>query len=160
MKKQFVALVGSLAVVALSVPALAQDDPEYTPGAWHFRSVGCVDTTVRSVQPRLSTGNAKPTAEDFKMTGVGVAFNTHLGVDPLSPNDFASVVHYQGSTGNPLMISERAGDKVQVCFLGPPPPTKYCDPDKDSRGRMYRVWDYQRKAQYWGGNSQHGCGGA
>jgi len=159
-KKEFAALCG-LMIASLAVPALAQDDPEYAPGVWHYRSIPCVDTTVRSVEPRLmTTGQTKPTAEDFKLTGVGVFFNTHLGADPLFPSAFAGVVHYQGSPGNPLMISEHVGDKVQVCFLGPPPPTKYCDPDQDARGRQYRVWDYQRKAQYWGGNSQHGCGGA
>jgi hypothetical protein len=160
MKRQFVALCGFL-IVSSSVPALAQDDPEYTPGPWHYRSIQCVDTTVRSVGPRLmQTGRTKPTAEDYKMSGVGVFFNTHLGADPLYPAGLAGVVHYQGSPGNAIMIASHAGDKVQVCFLGPPAPTKYCDPDKDSRGRMYRVWDYRQKAQYWGGNSQHGCGGA
>jgi len=160
MKKRFAAL-GACLIVSLSVPALAQDDPQFPSGAWHYRSIQCVDTTVRSVQPRLmTTGQTKPTAEDFKQSGVGVAFNTHLGADPLSPGDYAAIVHYQGSPGNPLMISEHPGDKVQVCFLGPPAPSKYCDPDKDSRGRQYRVYDYHRNAQYWGGNSQHGCGGA
>jgi hypothetical protein len=28
------------------------------------------------------------------------------------------------------------------------------------RGRQFRVWDYVRKAQYAGMNSEHGCGGA
>ena len=58
------------------------------------------------------------------------------------------------------MIAEHPGDRVQVCIVQIPPPTKYCNPDTDSRGRVYRVWDYARKAQYAGMNSEHDCGGA
>jgi hypothetical protein len=47
-----------------------------------------------------------------------------------------------------------------VCFLGPPAPTVYCNPDQDARGRTYRVYDYRQKQQYNGINSEHDCGGA
>ncbi len=44
------------------------------------------------------------------------------------------MTHYQDTAGNNVMMAEKKGDKVQVCFLGPPAPTQYCDPDKDPRG--------------------------
>jgi hypothetical protein len=69
-------------------------------------------------------------------------------------------VHYQGDAGNGVMMSEHRGDEVQACFLGGPAPTIGCNPDKDLRGRDYRVWDYRQRKQYWGDNSEHGCGGA
>jgi hypothetical protein len=150
----------SLIMLSGTLPALA-DDPGYLPGPWHFRAMSCVDTTVVSVTPRLGTaGQTSYTAADFQQSGVAVTFNTGLGMQPLFAHGLASVVHYQDTTGNAIMAAERRGDKVQVCYLGGPAPTKYCDPDKDDRGRNYRVYDYRQRAQYWGGNEEHDCGGA
>jgi hypothetical protein len=143
------------------VPAGAQDAPKYKSGPWHYRSIQCVDTTVKSVTPRL--GNAGQTSfskSDFLQSGVAVTFNTRLGADPVEPAALAAVVHYQDTPGNNVMMAEHRGDRVQVCFLQAPPPTDSCNPDSDSRGRQYRVWDYRQKAQYAGGNSEHDCGGA
>jgi len=149
-------------VVASSLPlrAAAQDE-DYTPGAWHFKSVPCVDTTVRLVVPRLSaSAQGTFTARDFVQTGVDVVFNTYLGSDPAFPHMWASIVHYQDTPGNDVMVREHSGDRVQVCFLSRPAPTLVCNPDKDSRGRIFRVYDYRQRAQYWGMNSEHDCGGA
>jgi len=120
---------------ATTAPALADDNPDYLPGPWHFRAVSCVD-------------------------GVAVTFATGLGIQPLFARGTASVVHYQDSAGNNIMAAEHRGDRVQVCYLGGPAPTKYCNPDQDDRGRNYRVYDYRQHQQYWGGNSEHDCGGA
>jgi len=146
---------------ATTAPALADDNPDYLPGPWHFRAVSCVDTTVTAVTPRLeSAGQTTFTAEDFKQSGVAVTFATGLGIRPLFARGTASVVHYQDSAGNNIMAAEHRGDRVQVCYLGGPAPTKYCNPDQDDRGRNYRVYDYRQHQQYWGGNSEHDCGGA
>jgi hypothetical protein len=156
-------LVFSLAVIfaAQTLPAVADQNPDYVPGPWHYKAMSCVDTTVTSVTPRLGeAGQTKFTAADFKGSGVDVTFATGLGVAPLFPGSHASVVHYQGDSGNDTMAAERAGDRVQVCFLGGPAPTTYCDPDKDARGRQYRVWDYRQHKQYWGMDGEHDCGGA
>ncbi len=152
----FVACIGA----STAVPAGAQENVQYKPGAWHYKSIPCVDTTVLSVLPRLSNGGAAPTKQDFVSSGVQVSFNSTLGADPVDKSARAEVVHYQDSPGNAVMMAEKKGDKVQVCFLGPPAPTSTCDPDKDSRGRTYRVYDYRQKQQYNGMNSEHGCGGA
>jgi hypothetical protein len=144
-----------------SVTAMAQNEPRLKDGAWHYKSIRCVDTTVLGVTPRLGQPGQKVfKAEDFENSGVSVVFRTHLGVDPLYPKNFAGVVHYQNTDGNDVMMSERAGDRVQVCFLSVPPPTEFCDPDRDPRGRVYRVYDYRQRASYSGWNSEHTCGGA
>lgn len=149
-------------VAASALPAAAQDTTvAYKPGPWHYKSIPCADTTVTTVGPRLANEGQKTfTKQQFIDTGVYVEFASKLGVDPAQPGGFASVTHYQGTAGNNVMMAEKKGDKVQVCFLGPPAPTAYCDPDTDSRGRTYRVYDYRQKAQYNGINSEHGCGGA
>ena len=149
-------------IVASAIPAAAQDNNvQYKPGPWHYKSIPCVDTTVTAVTPRLGNeGQTTFTKQQFIDTGVYVAFNTKLGADPVDPSGGVSVTHYQGTAGNNVMMAEKKGDKVQVCFLGPPAPTQYCDPDKDPRGRTYRVYDYRQKQQYSGINSEHGCGGA
>jgi len=159
-KKTILLVVGVILALAES-PAFGQDDPQYVPGVWHYRSVACTDTTVRSVQPRLvSDGQKTYSRSDFEQSGVSVTFNTKLGADPAEPSVVAGVTHYQNTPGNDIMMSERSGDHVQVCFLGGPAPTKYCDPDKDGRGRLYRIYDYRQHAQYWGQNGEHDCGGA
>lgn len=152
-----------LALLLQSTPiaALAQDQEEYAPGVWHYRSVACVNTTVKSVEPRLTTSGQKTfSARDFQESGVEVEFNTFLGSDPVNRNMRAAIVHYQGMPGNAVMVKEHAGDRVQVCFLSRPAPTKFCNPDADGRGRLFRVYDYRQHAQYSGMNSEHGCGGA
>ena len=150
-------------LIAASAPfsaAAAQDQNDFKTGAWHYKSIPCVDTTVISVTPRLGNpGQTKFTPDQFAQTGVTVTFNTKLGSDPAMPPDNVYVTHYQGDADNKFMIAEKRGDKVQVCWISTPTPSDYCDPDKDSRGRIYRVWDYKQSKQYSGG-SQHGCGGA
>jgi hypothetical protein len=146
---------------AAALPAAAQDAVQYKPGPWRYKSIPCVDTTVTAVTPRLGNpGQTTFTKQDFINSGVVVEFATRLGADPAEPPVNVSVTHYQNSAGNSVMMAEKKGDKVQVCFLGAPAPTAFCDPDKDPRGRTYRVYDYRQKAQYNGGNSEHDCGGA
>ncbi len=153
------AVVGAVVVSASAVSA--QGTPAYKPGPWHYRSVACVDTSVTKVVPRLgSVGQTTFTAADFRQSGVIVSFASRLGVDPLYPQQHATVTHYQDMAGNAVMTAEHPGDRVQLCFLGGPAPTAYCDPDKDGRGRNYRVWDYEQRAQYAGMNDEHDCGGA
>ncbi|MDQ2680090.1 MAG: hypothetical protein M3Y21_03585 [Candidatus Eremiobacteraeota bacterium] len=155
-------IVAAIFLVSLGcATASAQDAPQYKPGAWHFRSIPCADSAVIAVTPRLQNEGQKFfTAQDFEQSGVQVSFKTKLGIDPAYPNGHAGVTHYQGTPGNGIMIAERPGDRVQVCFLGAPAPTLSCDPDKDPRGRLYRVYDYRQHASYDGFNSEHICGGA
>ncbi len=142
-------------------PAFAQAAPDYKPGPWHYRSIACADTTVTKVVPRLlSDGRTAFGPADFAASGVVVFFASHLGVDPLFPKQYATVTHYQDTPGNAVMIAERPGDRVQLCFLGGPAPTATCDPDRDGRGRTYRVYDYRQRASYAGMNEEHDCGGA
>lgn len=139
---------------------VARAQEQYAPGIWHYRSVACTNTTVKSVQPRLTgEGQTKFTAQDFE-SGVEVTFNTHLGNDPAHPGMFASVTVYGGEPGSKIMQRERPGDPVQVCFLSRPAPTVDCNPDIDVRGRVFRVYDVKQRAQYSGQNTEHACGGA
>lgn len=155
------ACICALASLFLANVHVAQaQDEDYVPGVWHFRSVACVVTTVKLVEPRLVGGDqTKFTAQDFE-SGVNVVFNTTLGSDPAHPKMLASVTHYQDTVGNNIMMKEHAGDKVQVCFISRPAPAAGCNPDEDGRGRVFRVYDYRQHAQYAGQNGEHGCGGA
>jgi hypothetical protein len=159
--KRFLSFTIVACWAASVAPVAAQENVQYKPGVWHYKSIPCVDTTVLSVTPRLgSAGQTTFTKQDFIQSGVIVTFNTTLGGDPAAPGTRAAVTHYQDTPGNTIMMAEKKGDKVQVCFLGPPAPTTTCDPDKDDRGRTYRVYDYRQKQQYNGINEEHGCGGA
>lgn len=152
--------LGLAAAFTLVAPAFAQENPEYKNGPWHYKSIPCAETTVLAVTPRLgSPGQTKFSKADFEGSGVSVTFKTTLGSDPALAPNYVHVTHYQGDADNKTMIAEHPGDKVQVCWVSTPTPSAYCDPDKDPRGRIYRVWDYRQKKQYAGG-TQHGCGGA
>ena len=164
-------LYAAFAVLALAVPAAgarAADDPGYFPGPWHFRSVSCVDTNVTLVGPRLADeGQHAPfPPSQYASSGVVVTYASGLGMRPVFPKAFAAVVHYQDDASNPIMEAEKPGDRVQLCFLGGPYPqvganaALGCNPDTDSRGRQYRVWDYKQNKQYAGYNAEHLCGGA
>ena len=156
-----------VAVFAISTAtAMANvDDNVLQGGAWHFKSVDCTDTTVAVVEPRLRSPGQPFTKEDFR-SGVYVGFNTGLGLSKVFPDVHAAVVTYGGyGPQAELMVAETKGDKIQVCFLESPLPHFWngrlmCNPDVDSRGRTYRVYDYRRHAAYYGWNSAHGCGGA
>lgn len=123
-------------------------------------SAPCVDTTVRSVEPRLTNGDPheRYTRQEFIDSGPAVTFNTKIG----QPNGviWAEVVHYGGQPGNTVMIAERPGERVRVCFLGGPKPDEDCNPKTDLRGRKFSVYDYRQHASYSGINSEHDCGGA
>jgi hypothetical protein len=123
-------------------------------------SAPCVDTTVRSVAPRLTSDdpNEHYTHQDFVESGVNVTFNTKIG-RPMG-KQWAEVVHYGGVSGNNVMMNEHPGDKVRVCYLGGPQRDAACNPDEDSRGRVFSVYDYKQHASYSGINSEHDCGGA
>ncbi|MFY9884731.1 MAG: hypothetical protein WAK15_08155 [Candidatus Cybelea sp.] len=156
------AFLTSLAMTAL-VPvaqARAADVTVKTFGAIVVASASCVDTTVRSVEPRLTNGtpNERYTRQEITDSGPAVTFNTKIG----QPNGvmWAEVVHYGGQSGNGVMINERPGDRVRVCFLGGPTPDEACNPKTDLRGRTFSVYDYRQHASYSGINSEHDCGGA
>lgn len=132
------------------------------PGPWtSTRAVPCVDTTVTDVGPRLTqAGQTTFTAQDYQSSGVEVEYATTLGSDPKLPPAHVVVIHYEEAANNAVMQRERRGDRVQVCFLGGPQRSQYCNPDTDPRERQYRVYDYRQHAAYSGMNSEHGCGGA
>src|SRR5689334_3879307 len=99
------------AALALNVPPSPHARPPATP------SRPCIDTTVREVTPRLTTGepNEHFTRQEFIDSGVAVTFNTKIGQP--SGRIWAEVVHYGGEPGNTVMMNEHAGDRVRVCFI-------------------------------------------
>jgi len=120
-----------------------------------------VNTTVRLVAPRLDgLDPAKEhfTRQDFIQSGVAVTFNTKLGLK--NGIQWAEVVHYQGEPRNSIMMAERIGERVRICFLGGPEADEACDPKTDLRGWKFSVYDYRQHASYSGINSEHDCGGA
>ncbi len=156
------------AAVAADANADEQEQMLLSGGAWHAgKLVACADGAVTSVHSRLEEAGS-PSPQRFQS---GVAVEIKLPTAPKffngQPFPAAAVVHYDGDRGNKLMESEKPGDRVQVCLVSFPTPTRdpqtakvICDPNIDSRGIVYRVYDYGRHAAYMGPDSQHSCGGA
>jgi hypothetical protein len=150
----------ALAMIVSPVAGKTQTPDPGLRGPWHYLSVACVDTTVYRVEPRLAArGQRTFTKAEFKNEGVEVTFNSYLGMGAAFPGMRAMVTHYEFEDGDGLMTEERPGDKVQLCFLDGPTPNATCNPDRDPRGREYRIFDYKRHASYDGWNEEHGCGG-
>ena len=149
----------------------ASDDERMTlaGGAWHAgKNVPCAEGVVTSVHSRLVEPGEAGGHQTFE-SGVVVEFKLPTAPKFLNdqPSPAATVVHYDDDRTNPLMESEKAGDRVQVCLVAFPTPTHdpktgkvICDPNVDPRGLIYRVYDYKHHAAYTGPDSQHGCGGA
>jgi hypothetical protein len=148
----------------------AQYDEVTLGGAWHFKSVPCVDGTVADVHPRLGQpGQHTFSAQDFRSSGVVVSVRLPRPTAFVTgvPLTSAGVTHYQGDFDNDIMAAERRGDRVQVCPMSFPTPTYdktrhayRCNPDRDPRGWTFRIYDYRQHAAYYGSQTQHGCGGA
>ena len=163
----------SIALTAAAPLLAAADEPihDYVVrgGAWTGLSVPCTKGTVSEVAPRLTSGTGTSwTKADFA-SGVDISFKIPRGYKFINtPHSIgASVVHYQNEADNALMMSEKAGDPVQLCLMSYPTPqydasTKrwVCNPDTDARGYIFRVYDYKRHRAYYGPNTEHGCGGA
>ena len=143
-------------VVSVVAPSAADDplsDKFLTQGgAWHYKTYRCVDSTVTDSGYRL---------QGQSDSGTDVSFATTLGFEGLKGYSggpiYAGVVTYET---NRIMAKEHRGDRVQVCLVSIPLPSAYCNPDKDQRGWIFRVYDYRQHAAYVGPNSEHTCGGA
>jgi len=135
-------------------------------GAWTAGPrVPCADGVVAGVHPRLEEA-----ASDVPFSS-GIVVEIKLPTKPrfLNGQAFgeASVVHYDQERGNGSMKLEKPGDRVHVCLVSFPTPSRdpktgqvFCDPNTDPRGVVYRVYDYHRHFTYAGPDSQHSCGGA
>jgi hypothetical protein len=130
-------------VCAAAVPAAAQnaETRDENQGPAFVLPVRCVDTTFVKATDRFGSSVQGPDAN-----GMDVVFANHV-----------SLVAYTVST---VVLRERAGDRVQLCFLGHIEGAHTCNPATDDRGRMYRVYDYRLHAAWSATNSQHMCGGA
>ena len=156
--------------IAASAQADAADhDLIVSGGAWTGLSVPCTKATVSEVAPRLVGGNQSHFSKADFESGVDVSFKLPPGYKFMNtPHRIhAGVVHYQNEPDNAFMMTEKAGDPVQVCLMSYPTPQYQasmkrwaCNPDTDARGYVFRVYDYQRHRAYYGPNSEHGCGGA
>ncbi|MBV9276730.1 MAG: hypothetical protein JOZ97_00685 [Candidatus Eremiobacteraeota bacterium] len=171
MKVKLALVLSTLTAVVPLVAAADDADHDITVsgGAWRGLSVPCTKGTVSEVAPRLTSGTGNHwTKADFA-SGVGISFKVPRGYKFINTphNISVGVVHYQNEADNAFMMTEKAGDPVQVCLMSYPTPQYdaksrrwICNPDTDARGYIFRVYDYKRHRAYYGPNSEHGCGGA
>ncbi len=140
------------ASLLLAPPAAGAQSNLNKGGAWSAKTHKCVDTTVTSVGYRLQGMSDSGSAVEFA-TSLGVSGMKSYNGQPMR----AGIVSYNTE---PVAAREHRGDRVQVCLVSVPKRDQYCNPSTDSRGRMYRVYDYRQHAAYSGANSEHACGGA
>jgi hypothetical protein len=146
MQFRYQPILGLVAVllVAQSSTAYADDPLETDPQPYH-----CEDSTVTEAGTYF---------KDDPNGGFYAIFQSTLGVQNF-PKAHASVVDRSAGQNSPL-AKQKVGDKVQVCLLHTPTKSPYCDPNKDERGRVYRIYNYRLRSAYQGWNGNHGCGGA
>jgi hypothetical protein len=91
-------------------------------------------------------------------SGSYAQFKSKLGVTQFQ-NITVSVVD-RSAAPDSVLAKQQVGDRVQVCLVGYPASNQYCNPNRDPRGRYYRIYNYRQKAEYSGTNGNHLCGGA
>jgi hypothetical protein len=96
--------------------------------------------------------------KDEPNSGIYITFKSTLGVSNFKGESAA--VTDRMMPLNSVIAKQKVGNKVQVCLISTPSKERFCNPEKDSRGRFYRIYDYQLKAAYVGTNGNHLCGGA
>lgn len=133
-------------LVATSLAAGAQNAETHDEirGSEFVRPISCVETTFRSITDRF--GKPVGSQLNFPTAGMDVTFANRVTLVAYSVSEVA--------------FRERPGDRVQLCFLGHVEGTQGCMTAADSRGRVYRVYDYRLHAAWTAMNSQHACGGA
>lgn len=127
-----------------SYAALADDPLEENPQPYR-----CEDSVVTKVGTYF---------ENDPSSGFYAVFQSKVGVEQFS-DAFAAVVDRTAQPTS-VLAKQKVGDKVQVCLIASPTKNQYCNPDKDPRGRFFRVYNYRLKAAYSGTNANHLCGGA
>ncbi|MER3434426.1 MAG: hypothetical protein C4288_13615 [Leptolyngbya sp. ERB_1_1] len=96
--------------------------------------------------------------ENQPNSGSYAQFKSRLGVTQFK--DATAAVVDRSAAPNSVLAKQQVGDRVQVCLVGYPNKDQYCNPDRDPRGRYYRIYHYRQKAEYSGTNGDHLCGGA
>lgn len=144
--RYLVVLLAGLLMCSSSRAALAQnaETRDEIRGSEFVQPISCVETKFKSMTDRF--GKPVGSQANFPTAGMTVAFANGVRLIAYSVSDVA--------------LRERAGDRVQLCFLGHIEGTQGCITAADSRGRLYRVYDYRLHAAWSAMNSQHTCGGA
>jgi len=109
----------------------------------------CVSTTIARVTYYF---------EGDPSSGNVIIFNSTLGVSSFAGQK-ATIVDRNATAGSAITRA-RAGDSVKLCLTKVPTADKYCNPSKDSRGRVYSAYDNRLGASFSGSNANHDCGGA
>ena len=134
-------LVLAAAALVAAAPVAAGDLDQADPGL--VSPVTCADTTIAKINDRYR----KPIGSNPDDLSEGMLISFASGV---------TLVAYETSL---IAKAETRGDRVQLCFLGHIRHTDGCRPDLDTRGRVYRVYDYRQRAAYTIMNSERPCGG-
>lgn len=144
-RRDSLAIAGAVTFLCTQLSIARADDPlETDPQPYR-----CVDSVVTQIGTYF---------EGVPNSGYYVQFQSRLGVEQF-PKVQAAVVD-RNANAESAIAQQRVGDKVQVCLIHSPSPGPGCDPNQDSRGRTYRVYNYRLRAAYSGWNSNHYCGGA
>jgi len=109
----------------------------------------CVQTTIARVTTYF---------ENDPSSGSVIIFASNLGVANFAGAKATIVDRY--ATAGSAITRARAGDAVKLCLTDVPAADQYCNPNKDSRGRVYSAYDNRLRASFSGSNANHGCGGA
>lgn len=146
MKPNVNLLAAGAAIALLSFqPRAHADDPTET----NPQPYRCEDSVITKVGTYF---------ENDPRSGFYAIFQSKLGVESF-PDESAAVVD-RGASPSSALAKQKVGDRVQVCLVFRPADGDTCHPDRDPRGRFYRVYNYRLRAAYTGTNANHLCGGA
>ncbi len=132
-----------LSLLLLSPAQIVQADSK------NSKPLGCAESVVIKVGTYF---------ENMPESGFYAVFQSKLGVEKFP--DTTSAVVDRSAGPSSAIAQQRVGDKVRVCLISVPIKDQYCNPDRDSRGRIYQVYNYRLRNTFSGTNANHFCGGA
>jgi hypothetical protein len=140
LRRTFAFLVACLIAFALGAASMALYATAHRPV--FDSALGCVDTVVTEAHD--PTGDAMVDGGSITFHDIIDAKDEVTGVY-IPPGDYAVA---------------SAGDRARVCLISIHTKDDRCDPDKDTRGRLFLVYDLAKNDAEVYSNGEHGCGGA
>lgn len=128
--------------------AFADEGLQMSGSSYNSIPIKCLDTKITAIRhpqwlANLGTWNMLGGMYGSETFGNQVMVSIHT--DPVD---------------NRVWMQNKVGDKVQICLLSIPARTDRCNPDIDTRGRIYYVYDYRLKGAFIETTGEHYCGGA
>jgi hypothetical protein len=156
-----------MAMLALSVQSTSADTGQADAFQAYYGSRSLTSSSFNAVPLRCDAATVTDTGGPITAAGPGMPFHHEpvgemvggtIGMIAFSNKLELSIHSEVGS--NRVWGMTKIGDHVQVCLIARPARDETCNPDVDTRGQTYYVYNYRLKGAFIETTGLHFCGGA